>query len=394
MKRIISVFIRSLQAKKDVKRTLNIFGQWKQEIARLPACSPIGKKLLLIRLDDIGDYLLFRNFLPAYRLGARWQGYEITLLGFSLWKELFEYNDAPYVDKVVWINKQELLGNETYRKQLWLQLRKEGYEVVICPSRIRPLLLDDIFMLAAGAKLNIASENDFAHPECNIASDKGYQELFRHTGLGHEFFFNQAFANWCCGTSFSLSRPVFPYPALAAPHGGPYIICFIGASLKSRRWTTEKWIEFINLYKKNNKLRVVIAGGKKDAGIAAEIIAATSVENITGKVSLIEMANWMANTMATVTNDTMASHLSIALAKPTVMVCSGDNFYKFSAYKEAGINGVISVFPPVFLKKWKKRHFKMFKNYVAVTNDISTISAESVLDALYNVIQEKGTVAE
>jgi len=34
---------------------------------RLRAPAPSGKKLLVIRLDDIGDYLLFRNQLGMYK---------------------------------------------------------------------------------------------------------------------------------------------------------------------------------------------------------------------------------------------------------------------------------------------------------------------------------------
>ncbi len=384
MLRILSLSVRRLQAVKGIKRTLRTFEQWKHEVSQLKPSPQKSKKLLVIRLDDIGDYLLFRNSFAAYKTSRKWAGYEITLLGFTLWQELFEHTDNSLADKSIWLNKHEYFGNETYRKELWQRLRNEGFEVVVCPSRVRPLLLDDMCMLAAGADTNIASCNDFMYPDWNRASDKLYQQLYAQNTLCHEFLFNQAFASWACGVSLSLERPAFPGPT----SNQPYFICFIGASFQSRRWTTERWIEFINLCKKDIPLEAVLAGGKNDIEIAAAIENATGVRNETGKVNLVAMTRLMANASAAVSNDTMASHLAASFNKPTVIITSGDNFYKFSAYKEAGITGVTTIYPEVFLKKWAQKKHQFFKGYVAVTNDIATIQASTVHEALKNSLAE------
>ncbi len=381
MLRLISVFLRALQKRKETKRTLAQFEQWRQAIAAMPAPAAKSKRLLIIRLDDIGDYLLFRNTLSEYK--RKWPGYEITLLGFSLWKELFEFADSQFVDKTIWINKHEALRDETTLRQLWQKLRNEGFEIVVCPSRVRPLLLDDLFMLAAAPQESIATNNDFSHRQWNEVSDKLYSKLFIYKELSHEFSYNQAFAQWLFPGYTPMLRPAFPAPQLPGPCAEPYVVCFIGASFKSRRWPPERWIEFINTCKATAGYKVVIAGGKNDLPVAEKIIASTNVESITGKVSLVEMVNWLAHSQATVSNDTMAAHLSVALGKPTVIIASGDNFYKFSEYK---MQSTTTLYPEVFYKKWKKGGFKPFRNYVAVTKDISTIAPASVFEHLDEMI--------
>ncbi len=391
MLRQISLTIRSLQKNKEVKRTLAKFEQGKTEIAGLKSPQQKSKKLLIIRLDDIGDYLLFRDTIATYKQSPRWQGYEITLLGYTLWKDLFNAADKPSVDNTIWINKHDCFADPELFRNICQQLRNEGFSAVVCPSRIRPLLLDDMFMLAADAPLNIGSGNDFSNPALNIASDKLYQELYADEIMNHEFLFNKAFATWCNKLPVNAERLTYPHPALPAPHAQPYVLCFVGASVQSRRWTAERWIEFINLCNTAGR-KVVIAGGKNDLPIAETIVAATAVESITGKVSLPEMVNWIAHAQATITNDTMASHLSVALARPTVVVASGDNFFKFSEYKAAGIKGVTTLYPAVFLKKWAKLNHMNFKNHIAVTNDIATIPATEVFAALDELL--KGTTTK
>ena len=57
---------------------------------------PLGQNtnsntLLIIRLDAIGDYLLFRNFLSVIRASRKYKDYEITLCGNIVWKDLSGY---------------------------------------------------------------------------------------------------------------------------------------------------------------------------------------------------------------------------------------------------------------------------------------------------------------
>ena len=77
MFRFFSLGIRLLQSQKSARKLLNTFVRWQADIENLPLYKNKDKNLLIIRLDDIGDYLLFRNNLKAYKKSALWNGYEI-----------------------------------------------------------------------------------------------------------------------------------------------------------------------------------------------------------------------------------------------------------------------------------------------------------------------------
>ena len=49
-----------------------------------------AKHILLIRLDAIGDYILFRNFIEVLKRNPKYSDYKITLLGNIVWRELAE----------------------------------------------------------------------------------------------------------------------------------------------------------------------------------------------------------------------------------------------------------------------------------------------------------------
>ena len=84
--RQISLIGRKADSDKDRRRVLRIFDEWLAAQKELSAVRRRDKTLLLIRLDDIGDYLLFRNQLRMYKRSPRWQKHVVTLLGNVSWE--------------------------------------------------------------------------------------------------------------------------------------------------------------------------------------------------------------------------------------------------------------------------------------------------------------------
>ena len=50
--------------------------------------------LLLIRIDAIGDYILFRNYIEVLKNSAKYKDYKITLVGNIAWKSIAEELDS------------------------------------------------------------------------------------------------------------------------------------------------------------------------------------------------------------------------------------------------------------------------------------------------------------
>ncbi|HEV8019257.1 MAG TPA: glycosyltransferase family 9 protein [Steroidobacteraceae bacterium] len=392
--RCISLVLRRLTATRDRGRLLRVFARGMELQRQLPPPRSSAESLLLIRVDDIGDYVLFHNQLALYKQSARWQGHRITLLGNQSWRELFALLDPAAVDDTIWVDKDRYFPSATYRLTLWRELRARGFGTVIAPSRTRNLLLDDLCLLAAAPERSLGAANTQAHAQWNRRSDALYSALFRPSReLLHEFQFNAEFAEWACGMRASGDRPRIelpPRPAASRPE--PYIMCFVGGSRRSKRWSVKRWIEFIDAYRRGNAGQVVLAGrGRAELELSALIQRRTDAINLVGTLSLPELLSWVAGADAVITNDTMAAHLAVALEKPAVIISNGIEYMRFAEYRAAGIGRIATVYPEVF-NRWRRRVGEgHYGHRDTVSTDIDSIPARAVLEALEGITRVSGT---
>ena len=375
--RVISLLLRQIYSMRECRRILRKWALWKEQLRKLPSPSrSTSKKLLIIRLDDIGDYLLFRNQLPMYKQSSRWSDHSITLLGNTSWKDLFVMVDKSAVDDTIWVDKNQYLKCAEYRMEVWIRLRKQGFATVIAPSCTRPLLLDDLCTLAAAPLHAIGSVNTYVHSRWNDESDRMYNQLFRPSKpMIHEFLFNGEFTAWACGIHYEGRRPRIDY-ASQSVQTGSYIVCFIGASTRSKRWPVKRWIEFIRLYRQQYSSKIILAGaGTAELKMAQAIQDRTNVDSIVGKAPLPDFLHWVMGAQAVLTNDTMAAHLSASCNRPTVIIANGTNYLRFTEYGGAGIENVATVYPEVFTRRRKRVGDGPYPYEAAVSADIASIRA-------------------
>jgi hypothetical protein len=245
------------------------------------------------------------------------------------------------------------------------------------------LLLDDLCTLAAAPLQAIGSANTYVHPRWNHESDYVYDQLFRATdSTAHEFVFNGHFTAWVCGGRSSVRGPHIDYrvPSVS-PH--PYIICFIGATTRSKRWPAKRWIEFINLYRQEHSLQVILAGaGTADLEMAQLIQERTHADSIVGKVSLPEFLHWVMGARVVLTNDTMAAHLSASCNRPTIIIANGVNYFRFTEYRSIGMDNVVTVYPDVFTRRRNRLGDGPYPYEAAISADIASIQAATVIRQL------------
>ena len=385
MFRSISLLLRRRSAAKNVLTELDKAAQWRAQTKQIAASKTQQNTLAIIRLDDIGDYLLFRNFLASYRSSKRFSNYKITLIGNSAWKPIFEQFDANYIDATVWVDKHQYYSDDAYRSSLCEQLRTYGFETVICPARTRSLLLDDVLALATGAPTLIANSNTFRFPEWNKISDALYSNIHQDDFSTHEFVFNRSFTNWVTGENDQISRPSLPRPVdfLETKNS---IICFIGATAKSRRWSAEKWIELIRQLMQLG-YQPTIAGGKQEVEMATKIAAATDAVSIAGKTTLTETFEWIATSAAVISGDTMAAHVGVSYNKPTVIISNGVNAARFVAYKEnAQIEQVAAIYAQPY-RSYINRGKNSFLYFDGVSSDMDSIKTTEVITELQRLLK-------
>jgi len=314
------------------------------------------------------------------------------LLGNSSWKDVFTELDSATVDRALWVHKNRYLQQAEYRLDVWQQLRSQGFDTVIAPSRTRPLLLDDMCMLAAAPQRSLGCLNTNVHAAWNRQSDALYTELFAPTdSLLHEFRFNADFAEWVCGIPSGYRRPAIRQ-ILPAHLSGGYLLCFVGANTRSKRWPLERWVQFIQRYRERRSGTVVIAGaGDTEARMADNIQARTGASSIVGKVSLTEFIQWAAGARAVITNDTMAAHVAVSCDRPTVIVANGVNYMRFTEYGSIGVANAVTVYPTGFTRRRRRVGNGPYAYSEAVSADIESITADEVLAALDSLSPPAGS---
>jgi ADP-heptose:LPS heptosyltransferase len=89
-------------------------------------------------------------------------------------------------------------------------------------------------------------------------------------------------------------------------------------------------------------------------------------------------------------NDTMAVHLAVSCGRPTVIIANGVNYQRFTDYAGAGIAGVATVYPRVFLQRRARAPGLLYHYADALTSDIASIGAADVLQALERLLNPAG----
>jgi ADP-heptose:LPS heptosyltransferase len=195
--------------------------------------------------------------------------------------------------------------------------------------------------------------------------------------LVHEFVFNQQFAAYITGLPQALELPFLPISSSALiPQ---QVICFIGASAKSKTWPLDYWIDLVKLLQKAG-FEPLLSGGRNEILLAEKLVAATQAHSIVGQTNLVDTLNAIATSVAVITGDTMAAHAAVSLKKPMVILANGVNAQRFVAYEETACTHVKTMYTHQYLQRKKDR------NYRAVTKDMESIKPKQIMLALNSLL--------
>ncbi|MEM1059671.1 MAG: lipopolysaccharide heptosyltransferase II [Verrucomicrobiota bacterium] len=104
------------------------------------------------------------------------------------------------------------------------------------------------------------------------------------------------------------------------PGDAPLLVLCPGAEYgPAKRWPAERFSEVANHMRDRHGARVVVAGAKGDADVAAQVAAEVEgAVNLTGRTSLEEFMRLLAMARVVVGNDSGSMHLASALGTPVV----------------------------------------------------------------------------
>ena len=302
-------------------------------------CSKV-KKILLIKLDAIGDYILFRNFISEIKKSEKFTGYNITLAGNKIWKSMSECLDNGYIDKFIWIDRHKFCRNLFYRWKTYEKINEEYFIYAIHPNYSREFISGDSLILFSNARYKIGSDGDDnnIHFLQKALSNKFYSKLVPcRKGVVFEFNRNKEFFENIIGDRICLRRPYIKKRPNNETFRLPseYIIIFVGAGKQFRKWPLGKLYDVVNYLLTKTNYQLVVCGGSSDIDDALILIKKfgdQALLNLTGKTSLMELVSIISGAKLLVSNETSAPHIAIAVDTPTVVISNGNHYGRFTPY--------------------------------------------------------------
>ena len=303
--------------------------------------SPTLKKtppaLLLVKLDLIGDFILWLDAAKVYK--ALYPNHQITLAVNQSCLALAQ--TLPYWDAVIGFDIPQLRANEAYRVKVLYQLRRGNFSVAIQPTYSREFV-GDLVVRATNAQQRIGYVGDLNNivEDSKKITDQWYTQLIENNPLCvMELNIHAHFVRALGMTGFSSSLPsLLPTIKLspALTFLPPYIVLAPGASWHPKMWPVGHFATLAGQLQARFNVPILLCGGPGDEGVCSDLVALNrqgNFHNLAGKTTLLETIEVIRHAALLVSNDSSPSHIATATQTPFVCILGGGHFERFLPYR-------------------------------------------------------------
>ena len=306
--------------------------------------------LLLIKLDAIGDYILFRNLIPYFK-ESKYRNYKITFCGNIEIKELVLSYDGEYFNDFIWIDRAKFSGSIIYKYKILKDIYSRGFETAINTAYTREILYGDQIIKTCNAGEKIGSYGSPDHKRnTRILTNRFYTKLIPASENNlFEFYRNIEFFETLLDIKILLKKlNIFPLKSYNLKSSN-FILIFPGAKEEKRKWKPEYYAKVSNCILLNYNCDIVISGSSHDEDMANQIIndiqQKERVTNLTGKSSLTELVSIIESSRLLISNESAAVHIAAALDKNFICVSNGNHFGRFNPYPKEICNVGYFIYP-------------------------------------------------
>ena len=281
--------------------------------------------VLVVRIDGIGDMVLFHPAFQHYAQALGVAPSEITILGCRSWAAL-----APAFFpgiKFHAIDEHAYDRSPLYRFKVSLWLRRQNFAVALLDSFMRKPLVADSLIYVSGAPTRIVAK-PYLSPKTQRLFDWYLARCQRVVDTGphptHEIPRHFTFVSALARRSVAPEPPRLPWRENMPAVKQPYAIINFGANEPGRRWAFENFLAVATEIKKRG-LAVVFVGGPAEAAYKNRLGGQGFVDLI-GATTLDELLDLLRHAALVVTSETGPAHLAIGLGAPTVTILGGGQF--------------------------------------------------------------------
>lgn len=294
------------------------------------------KQVLVVRLDAIGDFVIWLDAAKGLRKLYPEDTYRITLLANIVWASLAE--SLPYFDEVWSLEKLEFYKNLQYRWQQLVKVRLASFDIAVQPTFSREFIFGDSIIRISGANERIGSVSDFTHlsPIQKQISDAWYTKLVPATSNPlMELVRNAEFIRGCGLRDFMAALPQLPISNYTCAPNANYFVIFPGAFIPYRQWNINRFQKIAHRLYQATGWHVVACGGSGEEHLGVELArdAEFPLINRIGLTSLLDLAAIISGAKLVIANETSAIHIAAAVSTPAICILGGGHYGRFMPYK-------------------------------------------------------------
>ena len=349
----------------------------------------MNKKLLIIKPDHIGDYILFFNYLKIIKNSKKFIGYNIYFLGNERIREMAEFLNDDIVYKFFWLDIGKYSQADWYTQLRNNEILENSYDTVLNLKFFAYNQLEDlIYKINSSDKICVKTISEKEQKIYTKDQEKKYNQVIDISN--HKIFkferFRLAFEKLLEET-ISITNPRLQIHS-DFTIDSPYIVIFIGSDAKFRKWNIDNYIKVIQYILENFNVSIIITGGQsesKDGIYIQEIINNKRVLNLVNQTTTVDLLKIIANSSFIISNETGSVHISMALDIPTLVISNGNSFGKFTPYPKSYTNKYFALYP--FEIKSQNDYDKYRELYYIFPSDldINNISTKKVISNIKNL---------
>ena len=352
------------------------------------------KRILIYRLDLIGDYLMCRPFFSVLRREKRWEDFSFTFAGNQQVKELAESMDSTVFTDFIWIDRARFINSWGYRFRILRAVRQAGFEVVLYPSHTRQYWLESLVRVSGAPKVYTGE----AVGQYMSVSEKSWTDHFytSHISTGQiplfEFYRNRNFFGYFSEEASTLPGLIdqnLPLRNSRFESGQLVITVAPGASTRNRRWPLNFFGDLLLKLSESSSIEVKVLGGPVEFLLGEELIQMLPgivVQNLAGKRSLSQSLEELQNSHLLISNESSPVHMAATTGTPCIVISQGNHFGRWNPYPKEVASWIQTVYPATFGEVNEKYDELAARYHDGSEEDVATISVDQVLEAAMKLI--------
>lgn len=292
--------------------------------------------LLLIKLDAIGDFIVWQDSLRAYK--ENYADKKVILICNSAVKDIALLD--TFFHEVWEFNRHKFIYSCKYRFFFIKQLRSVFWKEVISPVFSREYHYSDRVVQLTLSSNKVGYDGDLSNISLKQKkrSDYYYTNMIENNSFTtSELLINAYFVRSLFKSNFIANLPVLSICCIESNPlvDGKYAVLSLSASYSARSWSTENFAKITDSIP--FEYRIVLLGyGKGDIEkgdvFLHSVLHPNRVVNLIDKTSVVEMVRIIGGASLVIGNDSSAVHIAAASRVPSICIAPGAHYNRFVPY--------------------------------------------------------------